>query len=289
MALPDTVQHFLTSDGIRLTVASIDTATKIAQSNHDLSELPAGILAQVITGAVLLANDFKNKEGVSLKWYTSGSAGIIYADAYDGQFVRGYADCKNDSLERYSPQAESDALGTAGKLVATRYSLLRTPYISAIDLSVSSVADGIETYVMRSDQTLSSVKTFVNFDASGKLKQASGYMAQLLPEGNAKRFDSLFSKRSFYDMKKGSKTSLDEMIEKEGFILLSQNKISFRCTCSEDRIRQGILILPPEEQKALLQDDVTEVACHYCGKIYQFPRDLISQWIHDHAKEVNHD
>lgn len=288
MAAADSIQHFLRDDGIRLTVVSINTAAQTAQANHAMSSLAAGLLAQSMTGAALLANDFKNKEGVSLKWYTEGSAGIIYADAYDGRFVRGYADGGMDLSLAYSSKAESQALSGAGKLIVTRYSLLKRAYTSAVDLSVSSVSDGIGLYLSQSDQTLSSVHTWVSLDDLGKIKQAGGYLAQLLPGGNADAFHALFPKGKIYTQAESSASSIDRLVKEQSFILLSQNELSFRCTCSEEKIKEGILSLPPSEQRALLEDEMTEVVCHYCGKVYTFPRDTLSAWVKEQETEVHH-
>lgn len=288
MAAADIIQHFLRADGIRLTVASIDTAAKTAAANHMMSPLAAGLLAQVMTGAAMLATDFKNREGVSLKWYTGGSAGAIYADAYDGRFVRGYAENDRELSLGYSKEAESRALAGKGKLVVTRYSLLRRAYTSAIDLSVDSVSDGICLYLSRSDQTLSSVHTRVSFDDSGTISHAGGYLAQLLPGGHEDTFRALFPPDTAYTVTDKSGNSIDRFIKDSSFVLLAQNEISFHCACSEEMIKKGILSLPESEQKALLEDEVTEVVCHYCGKPYTFSRDTLLAWMEEHKKETNH-
>lgn len=288
MAAADKIQHFLRADGIRLTVASIDTAAQTAAANHMISPLAAGLLAQVMTGAAMLATDFKNREGVSLKWYTGGSAGAIYADAYDGHFIRGYAEGERELSLGYSKEAESRALSGEGRLVVTRYSLLRRAYTSAINLSVASVSDGIRSYLSRSDQTLSSVHTWVSLDDSGKISHAGGYLAQLLPGGHEDAFRALFPPDAAYTMTDKAEDSIYRFIKDSSFVLLAQNEISFHCACSEEMIKRGILSLPESEQKALLQDEVTEVVCHYCGKPYTFSRDTLLAWMEEYRKEINH-
>lgn len=55
-----------------------------AQEIHHLPSLSAVILGKVLNAAAILAMDFKNHEGVSLKWVTNSPLGTIHADTKEG-------------------------------------------------------------------------------------------------------------------------------------------------------------------------------------------------------------
>ncbi len=58
-----------------------------AEAIHHLPPASARILAKAMTGAAILINDFKNHEGISIRWMTGSPLGAIHVDAYDGRFV----------------------------------------------------------------------------------------------------------------------------------------------------------------------------------------------------------
>ena len=88
----NTIQHYLSADGIRLTVADTSNVSLEAEAIHHLPPASARILAKAMTGAAILINDFKNHEGISIRWMTGSPLGAIHVDAYDGRFVRGFLD-----------------------------------------------------------------------------------------------------------------------------------------------------------------------------------------------------
>ena len=60
----NTIQHYLSADGIRLTVADTSNVSLEAEAIHHLPPASARILAKAMTGAAILINDFKNHEAL---------------------------------------------------------------------------------------------------------------------------------------------------------------------------------------------------------------------------------
>ena len=88
----NTICHYLNLDGIRLTLADITDAALEAAKRHNMSDQAAAMLGEIMAGTAILATDFKNHEGVSLRWETHGPIGNIHTDAYEGKYLRGYMD-----------------------------------------------------------------------------------------------------------------------------------------------------------------------------------------------------
>ena len=80
-------------------------------------------------------------------------------------------------------------------------------------------------------------------------------------------------------------SSLSFLIDKEGFLPIGESVIKFQCTCNLDHIRNSLLLLPETERNELLEDEVTEVCCHYCGKKYNIPRSTLVKWFNDEKGE----
>ena len=250
----DTISHFLSDDGIRLTICDATSAAAEAQMLHALSEDRAAFLGKLFVGAALLATDFKNHEGISLKWETGSGLGTFHVDAYEGRYVRGYA--------------EDAETGGAGHLFVTRYSLLRQPYTGAIDLMSADVSEGLAGYLKHSEQIRAAV-TIDWKEADGICTRAAGFLAELLPQGDEEKFSRLFSDLSGYDMT--TEGAAEGLLAEGGFRKLAENPVSFRCTCGEERIRDALLLLPDVEKEELIADGVVESTCRYCGKTYRIP------------------
>ena len=62
-----------------------------------------------MTGAALLAGDYKNHEGVSLKVAGDGPLGAVHADCFDTNKLRGYVDNPQVDLP-LKPMASSMSL-----------------------------------------------------------------------------------------------------------------------------------------------------------------------------------
>ena len=68
------------------------------------------------------------------------------------------------------------------------------------------------------------------------------------------------------------------MLFRSQFELLKDGPLTFRCTCSEERIKGTLKSLPEAEKQSLLADPSTEIVCPYCDKKYTIDRDTLSKW-----------
>lgn len=284
--LTNTIEHYLSADGIRLTAVDTSHASEETENIHHLPTLSAVILSKALTGAAILINDFKNHEGITFKWVTGSPMGNIHIDAYDGQFVRGFIDHPEvGEGAPYDPAHEASMVSTAGQLFVTRYSLLKTPYTSAVNLPHGDISACLTEYLNTSEQTLSAVKLDVTLSPEGDILRSAGFLAQLMPGGNMARFAELFRDLGQWDATRDDKEegSLAKLLVAGKFELLKSGPLSFRCTCSEDHIRQTLMTLPESEKESLLQDPSLEIVCPYCDKKYMISQDTLKHWI-DTAK-----
>ena len=143
-----------------------------------------------MAGTAILATDFKNHEGVSLRWETHGPIGNIHTDAYEGKYLRGYMDHPE------AAGADESILNEHGMLYVTRYSLLRMPYTSSVELKGHDVSSCLTDYMKESDQTLSHIQTAVIRDEQGRIQRVFAFMAQLMPQGNNDKFKRIFLRKT---------------------------------------------------------------------------------------------
>lgn len=279
----NTIQHFISPSGFRLTVADITSAALEAQRIHHLPSLEAVILGKIMAGSMILANDFKNKEGISIVWKTKTPLGTIHAESFETQYVRGYIENPNVDLKTDTPENESALISNHGILYVIRYSLLRTPYTSSVPLSSKSISQCFSDYLNQSDQTLSSLQTEASLNADGSIKYVRAYMSQFLPQGDMKKWNYYFKNHTYdlFSNNEKDSNSLAWLLKNDDFTLLHEAPVSYHCTCSEDKFRRALIMLPQKDKDSLLKDDHLEIRCQYCGKVYNIFRETLKKWFNE--------
>lgn len=236
-------------------------------------------MGKILAGTSVLATDFKNHEGISILWQTNSILGSIHTDAYEGYFIRGYVDTADDNLP-VTLHNEKLLISDKAQLTVTRYSLVRTPYSSRINLSFGNISECLGQYLKQSDQIKSFIFVTAAVSPEKKITRAAGIFAQLLPEGNKEKFTQYFRNRNHLFSKEGlfQGHELETLIKEGGFSIIKEAPVAFRCTCSEERIKTALVALPKSERVSLLKDEYIEISCHYCGKIRKISRETLQHW-----------
>lgn len=271
----DKISYYISESGFKMVIAYTTNIVSKARALHDLSPVATAALGRTMTGALLLANDFKNHEGVSIKIDGDGPLGKIYADAYDTDKVRGYV--MNPQVDL--PLNEEGKLNVgaavgAGTLYVTRYSLLRQPYQSAIKLVSGEIAEDLTYYLTISEQIPSAVSLGVSVNKNVVVEAAGGILIQALPDAD----ESALAQAENNVYRLGAiTTAMKNMSEPEilatlsqglNFKLLQERPLFWSCTCSKERFEDALLRLSPEDKNILLNDPYVEMVCHYCNKKY---------------------
>ncbi len=78
----DYIKRFTTREGVRMSLAVTTDTVETARVRHDLWPVATAALGRAMTGAILLAGDFKNHENVSLRIKGDGPLGVVHVDAF---------------------------------------------------------------------------------------------------------------------------------------------------------------------------------------------------------------
>ena len=115
--------HYTSDEAIRVSIAFTAGIVEKARQSHNLSPVACAALGRTMTGAALLAGDYKNHEGVSIKIAGDGPLGAVHADCFDTNKLRGYVDNPTIDLP-LKPNGKLDvsaAVGRNGQLTVTRF------------------------------------------------------------------------------------------------------------------------------------------------------------------------
>ena len=155
---------------------------------------------------------------------------------------------------------------------------LKEPYMGQIALVSGEIAEDLTYYYATSEQTPSSVALGVLMNRNNTVKQAGGFILQLLPDTKDAVIDQLEEKLSHVtsvtDMLDRGMTPediLEELLGDFGLTILEKVPTRFHCNCSKERVEKAIVSLGEKDLTELAQGDKpVEVNCHFCNTNYQF-------------------
>ncbi len=282
MQMKDKIIHYTSDELIRVSVAVTRTITQKARTCHNLSPVAAAALGRAMTGAVLLAGDYKNHEGVSLKFSGDGPLGAVHADCFDSHYVRGYVDHPqlDIPLKANGKLDVSGAVGQHGQLSVTRFTPEKMTYTSQAELVSGEIAEDLAYYLLTSEQVPSTISLGVLVARDYSIAASGGFLVQALPgardedlarvEANITCIGPITSYLSGHpDGEELAGIILSGMHYKE----LYRQPLSWRCTCSRDRIKNVLMSLRPADKEELLNDPQVEMTCQYCGARYVISHD----------------
>jgi molecular chaperone Hsp33 len=285
MHIEDKIIHYTSDELIRVSVAVTRTITQKARTCHNLSPVAAAALGRAMTGSVLLAGDYKNHEGVSLKFNGDGPLGAVHADCFDSRYVRGYVDHPQLDIP-LKPNGKLDvsgAVGQHGQLSVTRLTPEKMTYTSQAELVSGEIAEDLAYYLLTSEQVPSTISLGVLVARDYSIAASGGFLVQALPgakdedlarvEANITCIGPITSYLSNHpDGEELAGIILGGMHYKE----LYRQPLSWRCTCSRDRIKNVLMSLRPDDKEELLKDPQVEMTCQYCGARYVISHDELA-------------
>lgn len=280
------VRAIAAHDQIRAFAISDRGVVETARLNHDTWPVITAALGRTLSAGLMMGfmMDGDNDE-VTLQLIGDGPAGGITVTADPHGYVKGFAN--NPHVDR--PLRENghlDVGGAIGKgyLRVIKDMGLKEPYSGTISLVSGEVAEDLTYYYAESEQVPSSVGLGVLVDKDLSVKQAGGFIVQLMPDTDDATIDQLQANIEHLD-------SVTDMLEKgmtpeeilkevlKGFDLEFTDKspVEFRCDCSKDRFAEKMATLSKKDIDDIVKDgEPVEVVCRFCGKKYIFtPEEIL--------------
>lgn len=265
---------------VRAFAVTTRQTVETARQNHNTSPVVTAALGRLLTAGAMMGSMLKGKEDLlTLQVTGDGPMGgmTVTADSRGG--VKGYANEPQVILPANS-QGKLDVGGAVGNgiLRVIRDMGLKDPYVGQTDLQTGEIADDLTYYFAASEQVPSSVGLGVLMEKDNTVKQAGGFIVQLMPFAEEETIQKLESNLS----KIRSVTSLlEEGLSPEGIVelvlegmdfqLLETRAVEFSCGCSRERVEKALISIGREEIETMIADGETiEVKCHFCNKGYHF-------------------
>ena len=193
--------------------------------------------------------------------------------------VKGYV----ENPEVMLPPNKQGKLDVAGALDLGVLSVikdmgLKEPYVGQTILQTSEIAEDLTYYFATSEQVPSSVGLGVLMEKDNTVKQAGGFIVQVMPfieeevlsklEENIKKISSV---TSMLDKGYTPENILEEVLEGLDVEFTDTVPTQFYCNCTKERVEKAIISIGKKDIQEMIDDGKEiEVNCHFCNTNYTF-------------------
>lgn len=251
-----------------------------ARSAHDLSPVVTAALGRLMTGGVMMGSMLKGEKDIlTLQINGSGPVHGLTVTADSKGNVKGYADNPQAMMPPNSV-GKLDVGGVIGLGVLTviKDMGLKEPYSSTTELKTGEIADDLTYYFAASEQVPSSVGLGVLMEKNNTVKQAGGFIIQLMPFTQEEVIEKLEQKLAAFPpvttmLEEGNTPEqiLEIILGDMGLEITDTMPVQFQCNCSKERVEKVLISLGKKELQSLIEEgkDV-ELNCHFCNTNYSF-------------------
>jgi molecular chaperone Hsp33 len=271
-----------TAPGVRAFAAVTTNLVEEARRRHDCYPIASAALGRTMTGALLLAANLKTDECLTVHIAGDGPIGAIVADAHAQGVVRGYV--KNPHVDLPIKNGKLDVGGAVGKgqIKVTRFTGLKQPFTGSVELASGEIGEDVANYLLKSEQTPSTVALGVLVNPDLTVAAAGGFMVQAMPGAEDEILtvieDNLAKMTAVSQMVKQGEDA--ESIIKMIFAglpstIYEPSDLSFYCQCSAERVEDMLISLGQKELAEMAEEGQAEVRCHFCGEMYNIGKERL--------------
>ena len=284
------------ADGqIRAFAATTRDMVENAKNAHNTSPVATAALGRLMTAAAMMGADLKGeKDLLKLRIEGSGPLGGLLVTANGHGDVKGYAFNPDVML----PPNAQGKLDVGGSLVLGGLSVikgigLKGPYVGQTQLVTGEIAEDLTYYFATSEQVPSSVALGVLMNKDNTVRQAGGFIIQLLPGASDEIIDKLEAKLSgissitaLLNAGKTPEEILTDILGEFGLEILSKMPVQFRCDCDRSRVEKAIISIGKKEIQDMINEGrEIEVNCQFCNKHYKFSVDELEDMLKRATRE----
>lgn len=251
-----------------------------ARKAHDTSPVVTAALGRLMMGGVMMGAMLKGENDL-LTLQVSGDGPIkgmtVTADARGN--VKGYA-IEPQVMLPPNAAGKLDVGGAVGNgmLRVIKDMGLKEPYVGQTVLQTGEIAEDLTYYFATSEQVPSCVGLGVLMEKDNTVKQAGGFVIQLMPftedevisklEENIKKFPSV---TSVLDEGKTAEEMLEILLDGLDMEITDTMPAQFYCNCDKKRVEKAIISIGKKDiEEMIAENKDIEVNCHFCNTSYTF-------------------
>ena len=258
-----------------------------AREDHMTTPVMTAALGRLLSAGAMMGAMMKgDKDIITLQIQCSGPAKGLTVTADSHGNVKGFA--MNPQVELPLNAAGKLDVGGAldlGILTVIKDMGLKEPYSGQCELKTGEIAEDLTYYFATSEQIPSAVGLGVLVDKDLSVRQAGGFIIQLMPFTSDEVIEKLENKireiASVTEMLEQGMTPeqiLEEILGDFGLEISDKIPAAFECDCSKERVSRAISTLSKKDLDSIINDgEAIEVKCQFCNKAYHFDVDELKE------------
>ncbi len=265
---------------IRAFACTTRELTEHARQIHNTSPVATAALGRLMAGGLMMGSMLKDdKDVMTLKIDGVGPMKGLLVTADSKGTVKGYVNVPDADVPLKS-NGKLDVGGAigAGMLSVIKDMGLKDPYVGQVALTSGEIADDLTYYFATSEQVPSSVGLGVLVDRDYTVKQAGGFIIQLMPFAQDEvidkleaRISSIKSVTAMLDAGLTPEKMLEEILGEMDLEITDTMPVSYACNCSKERFTRGLISIGAKDIKEMIDDnEPITVNCHFCNTDYTF-------------------
>lgn len=281
MKMPDYLVR-ATAAGAQLRAFACTTRELVEQAKnaHNTSPVATAALGRLLSAGCMMGSMLKGEDDLlTLQISGDGPLGGLTVTADAKGRVKGYVNEPAVILPA-NAAGKLDVGGAVGRgtLRVIKDMGLKEPYVGQTVLQTGEIAEDLTAYFAASEQVPSSVGLGVLMNRDNTVRQAGGFIIQLMPFAEDAVIDKLeenlgkvSSVTSLLDAGNTPEQLLEILLEGLEPEFTDTLPLQFFCNCSKERVEKALISIGRAEIEDMIKDgkDI-EVNCHFCNRHYIF-------------------
>ena len=235
-----------------------------ARSIHNTSPVATAALGRLLSAGAMMGAMMKGEQDLlTLQIKGDGPLGGITVTADAKARVKGYVN-EPAVLIHANAKGKLDVAGALGNgmLRVVKDLGLKEPYVGQTELQTGEIAEDLTYYFATSEQVPSSVGLGVLLNRDNTVRQAGGFIIQLMPFTDDKVIDELERKlsgvssvTSLLDQGLTPEELLQKLLGDFGLEITDTLPASYYCNCTRERVEQAIVSIGSRDIREMIQDN----------------------------------
>lgn len=265
-----------------------------ARNIHDLSPVITAGLGRLLTAGAMMGSMLKGEKDVlTLQIRSDGPVRGMTVTADAKANVKGVA---LEPQVMLPPNAigKLDVGGAVGNgiLSVIKDMGLKEPYVGQTQLQTGEIAEDLTYYFATSEQVPSAVGLGVLMEKDNTVKQAGGFIIQLMPFADDETISALEEKLKTMDsvtkiLDDGNTPEqlLELLLGDLGLEINGTIPAQYLCDCSRERVEKAMISIGKKDIQEMIDDGKQiEVRCQFCDKVYNFEIDDLKRMLRQSLK-----
>ena len=268
----DTLQRFLFEHApIRGEVAHLDSTWLAVLERHEYPPALRRVLGELMAAGALLAATLKFEGAIVLQLQGAGPVNLIVVECTSERTLRATAKWTGELADDVGLD---DLLGAGRFVITLAPGEGRQSYQGVVEVDPAGVAASLERYMQRSEQLDTRL-----WLAAGE-ERVAGLLLQKLPASDDPDDDRWNRAIHLAEtvtapelLELPPRRLLHRLYHQEDIRLFDPRPVSFRCSCSGERVRDMLRMLGYDEVRSIIEErDTVEVTCEFCNRAYEYDR-----------------